>query len=412
MDTQAIFSKALGIAQPWYVAKINFDAESKRLDIMIDFIKGSTFAFEQDGITSHYKAYDTIEKEWRHLNFFEHECYLKARVPRIKTSDGKIHLVLPDWSGLQNGFTLLFEAFIVQLCKGMPVHQVCKIAKISDHKVWSILDRYTEETRDLNNFAEVTKVGMDETSIAKGHDYVTLFVDLKKKKTMFVAEGKDNATVKAFIEDLAKHQGDANKITDVSCDMSPAFIKGVKENLPAANITFDKFHIVKIINEAVDEVRRTEAAKNPLLKGSRYIFLKNEKNLTVEQRDKKNELKLSTLNEKLFRALNLRESFQQIYAAPTEQEFERLLNKWYYWATHSQLQPMKKSAKTIKNHWDGIIQWKKSQINNGILEGLNSVVQAAKRKARGYKFKHFKTIVYLITGGLDFSKVNPACLPT
>ena len=412
MDTREIFSKALGIEQPWFVAALNFDVDSKRLDIAIEFIKGSTFSFEQDGVNGQYKAYDTIEKEWRHLNFFEHECYLKARVPRIKTPDNKIHLVLPNWSGLQNGFTLLFEAFIVQLCKGMPVHQVCKLAKITDYKVWSILDKYTEKTRDLNDYTEVTKMGMDETSLAKGHDYVTLFVDLDKKKTMFVAEGKDNATVKAFVADLARHQGDANKITDVSCDMSPAFIKGVKENLPKANITFDKFHIVKIINEAVDEVRRQEAAKNPLLKGSRYIFLKNERNLTAGQLDKKNELKLSMLNKKLFRALHLRESFQQIYVASTEQDFESLLKKWYYWATHSKLQPMKKAAKTIKNHWNGIIQWKKSQINNGILEGLNSVVQAAKRKARGYKFKHFKTIVYLITGGLDFSKLNSACLPT
>ena len=118
------------------------------------------------------------------------------------------------------------------------------------------------------------------------------------------------------------------------------------------------------------------------------------------------------MNSRLFRALALRETFQQIYAAPTEKEFEVLLNKWYFWATHSRLEPMKKVAKTIKNHWDGIIQWKQSQINNGILEGLNSVVQAAKRRARGYKFKHFRTIVYLITGGLDFSKVNSAYLPT
>ena len=412
MDTRVIFGKALGIVSPWYVAEINFDEACKRLDIKIDFIKGSTFLFEQDGVVGEYKAYDTLEKEWRHLNFFEHECYLKARVPRIKTPDNKIHLVLPEWSGLQNGFTLLFEAFILQLCKGMPVHQVCKLTKISDHKAWSILDKYTQETRDLNDYAEVTKIGMDETSMAKGHDYVTLFVDLEKKKTLFVAEGKDNATVKAFVEDLAQHNGDATNITDVSCDMSPAFIKGVKENLPSANITFDKFHIIKIISEAVDEVRRIEAAKNPLLKGSRYIFLKNEKNLTAEQRDRKNKLKLSTLNEKLFRALHLREAFQQIYAAQTEQEFKGLLTKWYYWATHSKLHPIKKAAKTLKNHWDGIIQWKKSQINNGILEGLNSIVQAAKRKARGYKFKHFKTIVYLITGGLDFSKVNPAYLPT
>lgn len=409
---QEIFNKALGIEKPWFVTEVKFDAEAKRLDIQIDFMRGSTFSFEQEGVKGQYKAYDTLEKEWRHLNFFEHECYLRARVPRIKTPDNKVHLVLPAWSGLQNGFTLLFEALILQLSKGMPVHQVCHLVKISDHKVWSILDKYTEQTRDLNDYSVVTKLGMDETSIAKGHDYVSLFVDLDKKKTIFVAEGKDSATVKAFAEDLVKHQGDVNKVTDVSCDMSPAFIKGVKENLPTAKITFDKFHILKPINEAVDEVRRMEAQKNPLLKGARYIFLKNEKNLTQAQRDKKEELKLSTLNIKLFRALGLRETFQQIYAATTEEAFENLLKKWYFWATHSQLEPMKNAAKTIKNHWDGIIQWKKSQINNGILEGLNSVVQAAKRRARGYKFKHFRTIVYLITGGLDFRKVNPACLPT
>lgn len=149
-----------------------------------------------------------------------------------------------------------------------------------------------------------------------------------------------------------------------------------------------------------------------LLKGTRYIFLKNDKNLSQAQRDTKATLQLSKLNEKLFRALSLREAFQQLYAASTENDFEVLLKRWYFWATHSRLEPMKKAAKIIKKHWDGVLQWKKSQINNGLLEGLNSVVQAAKRKARGYKFKHFKTIVYLITGGLDFSKVNSACLPT
>jgi len=412
MDMQTIFNEALGIVKPWYVADVNFDTKTKRLDIQIDFIKGSVFPFEQDGKINDYKAYDTVKKEWRHLNFFEHECYLHARVPRIKTPDDNVHLIMPPWDGQQNGFTLLFEALILQLAKGMPVHQVCKLVKISDHKVWSILDKYTEKTRDLNDYSKVTKVGMDETSIAKGHEYVTLFVDLEKKKTIFVAAGKDSATVKAFASDLAQHNGDANKVTDVSCDMSPAFIKGVKNNLPEAKITFDKFHILKIINEAVDEVRRMEVKENQLLKGTRYLFLKNEKNLTESERNTKDKLKLSKLNEKLFRALGLRETFQQLYTAQTEADFEKLLKKWYFWATHSRLEPMIKTAKTVKSHWDGILQWKVSQINNGILEGLNSVVQAAKRKARGYKFKHFKTIVYLITGGLDFSKLNLACLPT
>ena len=324
MDMREIFSKALGIDKPWSIIDVNFDVKAKRLDIKIDFPKGTTFPFEHNGNISEYKAYDTVEKEWRHLNFFEHECYLQARVPRIKTPDNKTHLIMPYWSGLQNGFTLLFEAFILQLSKGMPVHQVCQLVNISDHKVWSILDKYTEQTRALNDYSQVTKVGMDETSIAKGHDYVTLFVDLERKKTIFVAEGKDNSTVKAFVADLAQHKGNASNVTDVSCDMSPAFIKGVKENLPEAEITFDKFHIIKIINEAVDEVRRMEVKENPLLKGTRYIFLKNEKNLTQTQHDKKSELQLSNLNIKLFRALSLRETFQQIYVAQTEDDFEML----------------------------------------------------------------------------------------
>jgi transposase len=412
MDMREIFDKALGIDKPWFIYDVNFDVKAKRLDIKIDFPKGTTFPFKQADVVNEYKAYDTVEKEWRHLNFFEHECYLHARVPRIKTPDNKIHLIMPHWSGLQNGFTLLFESLVLQLAKHMPVHQVAQLIHTSDHKIWSILDKYVKGARRACDYSEVTQIGVDETSIAKGHDYVSLFVDLKKKKTMFVTEGKGSSTLLAFKHDLEVHGGVANNITDVSCDMSPAFIKGVRDNLPEAQITFDRFHVLKLINEAVDQVRREEAKDNPLLKGTRFLFLKNDVKLTQAQRDQKEKLKLSELNLKSIEALNLRETFQQIYRAQTEEQFELLLNQWHEWATKSQLKPMEKVAKTIRNHWDGIVQWKKSQINNGILEGLNSVVQAAKRKARGYKAEHFKTIVYLITGGLDFSKLNSACLPT
>lgn len=121
---------------------------------------------------------------------------------------------------------------------------------------------------------------------------------------------------------------------------------------------------------------------------------------------------MAKLNLKSIRAMQIREAFQQIYVAESTEQFEGLLDNWYYWATHSQLAPIIKVAKTIKRHWDGIVSWKKSQINNGILEGLNSALQAAKRKARGYKMQHFKTIAYLLTGKLDFSKINANCLPT
>ncbi len=405
-----MLTKGCTLNYPWYIESINFDESNKRLDIKLNFERGATFS--QSGLPGEYKAYDTIEKEWRHLNFFQHECYLKARVPRIKTPDEKIWLVMPEWSGLQNGFTLLFEALVLQLAKNMSVSQVGKLINVSDYKIWTILEKYTEEARILEDYSDVTKLGVDETSRAKGHDYVSLFVDLEKRKTIFVAQGKDSNTFRQFKDDFEEHGGAVEKITDVSCDMSPAFIKGAKEHIPSAQLTFDKFHVLKIINIGVDQVRREEARKNPLLKGSRYIFLKNERNLTAHQRQQNEELSLSKLNIKSLKALAIREAFQDIYWAETPEEFEKHLKKWYFWATHSRLKPMVKAAKTIKKHWDGIVQWKQSQVNNGILEGLNSIVQAAKRKARGYKFKHYETIVYLITSNLDFGKLNPACLPT
>ncbi len=408
-----IFQRALGITSPWFIKSIDFDENIKRLDIEVDFKRGATFIDDTEDADKRkpYTAYDTVDKTWRHLNFFQYACYLHARVPRIKRADGCVRMISPPWSGVVSGFTLLFEALLIQFCRTMPVHNVSQLTGVSDHKVWRVLDVYVNAAKLEEDLNDVTLLGMDETSVAKGHDYITLFVDIEKRKTLHISDGKDSKTIKNFVETLENRKGDRNQIVNVSCDMSPAFIKGVGEYLPGAQITFDKFHILKIINEAVDNVRRAEAKDNPLLSGTRYIFLKNDANLTATQKTIKTNLSLAKLNLKSVRAMRIRESFQQIYAAHNLEIFEDLLNKWYYWTTHCQLAPMVKAAKTIKNHWQGILRWKESQINNGILEGLNSVLQAAKRKARGYKKPHFKIIAYLLTGKLDFSKVNGNCRP-
>lgn len=409
-----LFQQALHINAPWLIKSVDFNADKKRLDIYIDFKKGSTFADPDAASDSAkmYKAYDTVQKTWQHLNFFEYECHLHARVPRIKRDDGKVRQVPTPWEGKVLGFTLLFEALLIQLCKAMPIHNVSQLTGVSDHKVWRVLDTYIALAKKDEDFSGLSIIGMDETSIAKGHEYITLFVDLIERRTVHISAGKDNKTVVDFVVELEAKKGKRKAIKQVSCDMSPAFIKGVKENLPEAEITFDKFHIIKLINEAVDQVRREEGRYTPELKGNRYIFLKNSINLTEKQKEIKDELSLARLNLKSIRAMHIREAFQQVYQAESSEEFEGLLNGWYYWATHSQLAPIVKVAKTIKKHWEGVLSWKKSQINNGILEGLNSILQAAKRKARGYKIQHFKTIAYLLTGKLDFSKINSNCLPT
>ncbi len=408
MNNSKLFEIALNISEPWYIKTIVFDEEKRRLDINIDFKIGSKFYYKDAEVEGTFAVHDTVQKTWRHLNFFQYECYLNARVPRIKIDKKRAKLIKTPWQGLSNGFTLLFEALLLPLCQNMTISKVGKLVNVSDDKLWTMLERYVDSILESQDYSTLNAIGMDETSRAKGHEYITLFVDLLRKKTLFITEGKDSATVESFAENLKEHKGTPENITDVSCDMSPAFIKGVKEHLPQAEITFDKFHILKVINEAVDEVRRNESSETQILKGTKYLFLKNEWNLTEKQKIKMKEITMSKLNLKTVKAYQMRLAFQEIYQADSNEQFITLLNKWYNSAIHCNLEPIKSAARTIRAHWDGIVRWKQSQINNGILEGLNSVIQAAKSKARGYKtFKCFKIIAYLLTGKLDFSEINP-----
>ena len=413
MFTQAeLFAKALLIEKPWFVDKIEFDQGKGRLDITIDFERGSMFLFEDKSlsINGYFKAYDTTEKTWRHLNFFQYECYLHARIPRIDAGNGVIRQVKAPWEGLSNGFTLLFESFMLELVKLMPVHQVSGLLGVPDQKIWRTTKVYTDIARMKADYSMVKEVGVDETAARRGHDYVSLFVDLEERKTIFITEGRSNETVKRFCEDLEEHKGNPMQVEQVSCDMSPAFIKGIGENFPQAAIVFDRFHVIKVINEAVDRVRKEEVKTNPILRKSKYLFLSNKNNLNEVQKERLDDIRFSKLNIKTVKAYHIKESFQQIYDTKTVDDFEKLLKKWYYWATHSKLGPIIQAAKTIKRHWHGIINWIFKKLNNGILEGFNSLFQAAKAKARGYRrFDTISTIIYLLTGKLDFSSINPYC---
>ena len=282
----------------------------------------------------------------------------------------------------------------------MPVAAVGRLVGEHDTLLWRVLHHYVEEARARADYSDVTRAAFDETAARRGHDYVSLFVDLDGPRVLFVTEGKDASTVEKFAADLAEHGGMAGNVTEVCIDMSPAFIKGTDAHLPNANITFDKFHAIKIINEAVDLVRRAEQMDRPELKKTRYIWLKNEGNLTKVQRETFGGL--ADLNLKTARAYQIRLTFQDLYAQPSLAAARAFLKKWYFWATHSRLAPIIKAARTIKRHWEGILRWFESKIANGILEGINSLVQAAKAKARGYRStRNLKAIIYLIAGRLE-----------
>ena len=406
---ESLFTRALKLEPPWEITSVDFNEKAGTIKIYIDFPKGSVFHCPVCG--KEVKAYDTTEKEWRHLNFLQYACYLKVRVPRIDCPNDGIRQIEVPWARNGADFTFLFEAFAMTLAREMPVNKVSQIIKVDDNKLWRMMYYYTEAARKLADYSNVTRIGVDETSKAKGHDYVSLFVDMAERRTIFVTEGKDARTISAFTGDFEAHGGKPQDITDVSMDMSPAFIAGVEGNLPQAAITFDKYHILKVINEAVDAVRKTETKEQDLLRGQKYVFLNNRENLTESQRKRLEAIEsLPRLNLRTLRAYHMRENFQGIYKEETREEFEDGLKRWYFWATHSRIKEMVEAARTVKRHWAGVLRWYDSRSNNGILEGLNSLVQAAKAKARGYKtFKSLKTIIYMLTGKLDYSKVG---LPT
>lgn len=396
-----LFQSALGLTRPWYVASCQFYPDKHRLDIEIDFPRGSLFACPVCGREGCH-AYDTDRHSWRHLNFFQHEAYLTARVPRVSCGDCGIKTIEVPWARSGSGFTLLFEALIMILAKAMPVKSIADLVKEHDTRIWRVLNHYVHESRQGADFSAVTEVGVDETSSRRGHNYVSVFVDMQTPKVLFATEGKDASTLERFKTDLKEHQGNPSDIREVCCDMSPAFISGVEKHFPEAHLTFDKFHVLKIINEAVDEVRRQEQQNRPELKRTRYIWLKNPGNLKENQAATLAALQVKNLNLKTARAYHIRLNFQEFWNQPL-QEAEAFLKKWYFWATHSRLEPIKKAAYTIKRHWAGILRWFTSKINNGILEGINSLIQAAKAKARGYRTtKNLITIIYLIGGKLEF----------
>jgi transposase len=399
MRDTSLLQQALGLTPPWTVSRADFDPEAHRLDIQIDFAPGSRFACPVCG-AGDCPAYDTERKTWRHLNFFQHQAYLSARVPRIRCDACGIKTVNVPWARPGSGFTLLFEALVMTMLSAMPVAAVARIVGEHDTRLWRVMHHYVDQARTRTDAVGVTRVAIDETAARRGHDYITLFADIDQARVLFATEGKDATTVAAFAGDLAAHGGDPEAIEEVCIDMSPAFIKGVAENLPNAAVTFDKFHAVKIVNDAVDQVRRGEQKHQNVLKGTRYIWLRNPENLSERQRATLDSLPTHHL--KTARAYQIRLAFQDLYRQDSPKQAAQYLKRWYFWATHCRLSPVIDAAYTVKRHWDGILRWFDSRIANGLIEGINSLVQAAKAKARGYRSaRNLKAMVYLLAGKLD-----------
>ena len=403
-----LFTVALGLQSPWEVVAVRFDPEAGQIDLEVAFRKGAKFGCpvcEAAGQPVH----DTKPRRWRHLSFFQYQAFIQAKVPRVGCGEcGKTTQLVVPWARPDSGFTALMEALALTLCREMPVRKVAQILGASDGAVWRVVDHQVEKARSKEDFSGVCAVGIDETACRRGQNYISLFHDLDESRLLFGCAGQDQVTVGAFAADLKAHNGDPEAIGVACIDMSKAYIAGVTKYLPNAEITFDKFHVVKLLNEAVDQVRREEAKTQPCLKGTRYLWLKDKSKWTRGQQASHAVL-LPKRGLKTARAWRIKEQLREIYAADlTLKEAETLLTGWYSWAIRSRLEPIRDVARTIKKHWDGVLRVFETGATGGLQEGINSLIQAAKARARGYgTTRHMIAIAYLLAGKLHHLPKSP-----
>ena len=404
--TAKLFESALGIADPWLVASVKFDEPAKTLTVLIDFKAGSRFVVS--GHEGSHGVHDTVTKTYRHLNFFQHECVLQVRTPRVKLPNGSVRLVEPDFAGRLNGFTLLFEAFILMLSGQMPFAAVSRIVGESPHRVLAVCEKYVQMACGLADHSDVTTLAIDETSRARGHSYVTLAADADARRVLFVTEGRDAKTIKELASYLQEHGCPAENITQTSIDMSPAFISGVTKHLPNARITFDKFHIIGHASAAVDKMRRIEQKTDKSLKGMRWTLLKDTAKLKPEAAADLDALIAKMTVKRTARAWSYKEQLREILQRKQINVVRAMLEHWCSCVMRSKVEPMKEVAKMIRTHLQGIVAWAQTRQTNGFLEAINGLFQASKRRARGFtRLTTIKTVIFLIAGKLDFHAINP-----
>lgn len=403
MNSEFIFAQALGLSTPWQIREVEFSREGgeRILHIYIDFERGAQFE-DPEGSGARCPVHDTLERSWRHLNFFEHRCYLHCRVPRVRTPSGQVKQVRVPWGRPGSGFSMLFEAYAMALIESeMPVNKVGKLLGEYPNRIWTIFNYWTCRAYKAADHSAIRNLGIDETSSRKGHDYLTVAVDMDQRRVVHVTRGKGADTIQRIEAYLADKGSSAEQIGQVCIDLSPSFISGVEEHFPEASITYDRFHVKALLNQAMDEVRKAERRRHAGLKGQKYTFLKAPGRLGEQaavQRHAWLELYPS-----LGEAYRLKELFDDFWHMSDPQEAEGFLAFWCDMALEADLEPFTKFVRTIQGHWNGILAYISSRLTNGILEGLNSKIQLIKRRARGFKNPtNFIHMIYYTCGKLTF----------
>jgi len=422
ISIEALFTTALGMTPPWSVQSVELNAQNRRIDFHL--ICADKYLPCPACHASQQCIHDRIERQWRHLDFFEYEAWLHAEVPRVKCNAcGKTTQVEVPWARPGSGFTLLFEALALSLCRSMPVRQASALLRCSDKQLWRRIEHYVGKAREQEDMSDVKDIGIDETSLRKGQNYITVVHDLKGRRLLFATQGRDHKTVLEFAADFKAHAGKPEQIENVCQDMSAAFTKGVGLALPNAQISYDRFHVVAMAMQAMDEVRREEMRTDPaaiktalgktdrkLLKSLFWGMRRNPGSWSDKQLEAMHRLQHS--KSRSARAWSLKMELRRVYANAVQHNDEASargeLASWLSWARRCRLEPFKKLAGTIKEHLDGVVRGMLDNRSNAYVEAMNGMLQQAKRAARGFKTAaNFIAIAYLRMSKLKHLPANP-----
>lgn len=414
MIPEKMFQQILGLGESWRVSAVEYVEKEKEVLIRVEET-AELWKTEQCPYCngSPVSGYDHApERRWRHLNICQLQAEIVCRLPRGRCKKcEKIYTVRAPWEGRSRGLTQEFEAFALTLMREMPVKKAGEILGESDQKLWRALFAHVDAAWADLSWENVVWVGADEMNRKKGHNYLTVFVDLVAKRVLLAVEGKDASVWERFSEQLGKHNGHPKAITQIAIDMSPAYMKGVRDHFGNAQVVFDKFHVVSQVVQAMEEVRRREARQSPEakqhLEGSSWVLRKNPETWSEADVERWDQLKDKPLVTGLAYAMRL--ELQQAYGASTISQARKRFVDWCRWVRSEAdalksdlLAPMRKAAEMVERHLEGILGHWKEGLTTAFLEGLNSLFSATKRKARGYRSTEYQTaMLYFIAGKLE-----------
>lgn len=404
MQDTALYQYLLGLQSPWTVSHVNLDMNEQRVDVWA--AHSDVVAWSCPHCSQVLPVYDHAEERtWRHLDSCQFQTYLHARIPRVTCGEHGVVQVTVPWAAPRSRFTLLFERLAIDALRQCDVSGATRILRVSWDEAWGLMERAVTRGRQRKARTVVRRIGVDEKAAAKGHTYLTLVCDLDEGTVEHIAEGRTQESLDRYYAGLTQVQLDG--IEAVAMDMWEPYIQATRAHVPAAaaKIVFDRFHIMGHVGKAVDTVRKQEhralmASGDETLKGSKYLWLYSRENVPVQQRAEFTALRHQEL--KVGRAWAIKEALRCLWHYVYPASGWKFWKRWYFWATHSRLKPIRKAAETIRRHIANIVTYYQHPITNAMSEGLNSQIQKIKCMACGFRnTEHFKTAIYFHCGGLD-----------